>query len=52
MNKFSQQQNLWKNIYLKEYINRNPHTDHHLGLKAWGRMFDEYDKRAFDDTTF
>lgn len=43
MDRVSQQQNFWKNIYSKEYIERNPHTDQQLGLKAWSKMLDKID---------
>ena len=38
MKSHTEQQTFWKKTYSKEYIERNPYSDNHLGLKAWAKM--------------
>ena len=43
MKQLTEQQSFWKNTYSKEYIERNPYSDNHLGLKAWAKMLSKID---------
>lgn len=43
MTQLTDQQTFWKNTYSKEYIERNPYSNQHLGLKAWAKMLSKVD---------